>query len=143
MRTLDQILEVKGREVLTARPDATVYDSLALLAEHEVGALLVVDAGQPVGLFSERDYARKVILKGLSSRDVLVRDIMASPVISVDATLTVDKALGIMTERRIRHLPVLDREGQLTGIVSIGDLVKDIIDEQRATIDQLQQYIYS
>jgi CBS domain-containing protein len=143
MRTLDQILEVKGREVLTARPDATVYDSLALLAEHEVGALLVVDGGQPVGLFSERDYARKVILKGLSSRDVLVRDIMASPVISVDAMLTVDKALGIMTERRIRHLPVLDGEGQLTGIVSIGDLVKDIIDEQRATIDQLQQYIYS
>ena len=143
MRTLDQILEVKGREVLTARPDATVYDSLALLAEHEVGALLVVDGGQPVGLFSERDYARKVILKGLSSRDVLVRDIMASPVISVDVTLTVDKALGIMTERRIRHLPVLDGEGQLTGIVSIGDLVKDIIDEQQATIDQLQQYIYS
>ena len=143
MRTLDQILEVKGREVLTARPDATVYDSLALLAEHEVGALLVVDGGQPVGLFSERDYARKVILKGLSSRDVLVRDIMASPVISVDTMLTVDKALGIMTERRIRHLPVLDGKGQLTGIVSIGDLVKDIIDEQRATIDQLQQYIYS
>ena len=143
MRTLDQILEVKGHEVLTAAPDATVYDSLALLAEHEVGALLVRDGGQPVGLFSERDYARKVILKGLSSRDVLVRDIMASPVISVDAMLTVDKALGIMTERRIRHLPVLDGEGQLTGIVSIGDLVKDIIDEQRATIDQLQQYIYS
>ena len=143
MRTLDQILEVKGHEVLTAAPAATVYDSLALLAEHEVGALLVVVAAQPVGLFSERDYARKVILKGLSSRDVLVRDIMASPVISVDATLTVDKALGIMTERRIRHLPVLDGEGQLTGIVSIGDLVKDIIDEQRATIDQLQQYIYS
>ena len=103
----------------------------------------MLDAGQPAGLFSERDYARKVILKGLSSRDVLVRDIMASPVISVDATLTVDKALGIMTERRIRHLPVLAGEGQLTGIVSIGDLVKDIIDEQRATIDQLQQYIYS
>ena len=143
MRTLDQILEVKGQAVLTAAPDATVYDSLALLAEHEVGALLVLDAGQPAGLFSERDYARKVILKGLSSRDVLVRDIMASPVISVDATLTVDKALGIMTERRIRHLPVLDGDGQLTGIVSIGDLVKDIIDEQRATIDQLQQYIYS
>ena len=143
MRTLDQILEVKGHAVLTAAPDATVYDSLALLAEHEVGALLVRDGGQPVGLFSERDYARKVILKGLSSRDVLVRDIMASPVISVDATLTVDKALGIMTERGIRHLPVLDGEGQLTGIVSIGDLVKDIIDEQQATIDQLQQYIYS
>ena len=143
MRTLDQILEVKGNAVLTTAPDATVYDSLALLAEHELGALLVLDAGQPAGLFSERDYARKVILKGLSSRDVLVRDIMASPVISVDATLTVDKALGIMTERRIRHLPVLDGDGQLTGIVSIGDLVKDIIDEQRATIDQLQQYIYS
>ena len=143
MRTLDQILEVKGNAVLTTAPDATVYDSLALLAEHELGALLVLDAGQPAGLFSERDYARKVILKGLSSRDVLVRDIMASPVISVDATLTVDKALGIMTERRVRHLPVLDGDGQLTGIVSIGDLVKDIIDEQRATIDQLQQYIYS
>ena len=143
MRTLDQILEVKGHAVLTARPDATVFDSLLALAEHEVGALVVVDASRLVGLFSERDYARKVILKGLSSRDILIRDIMASPVISVAATLTVDKALGIMTERRIRHLPVLDEQGQLTGIVSIGDLVKDIIDEQQFTIDQLQHYIYS
>jgi CBS domain-containing protein len=143
MRTLDQILEVKGHAVLTARPDATVFDSLMALAEHEVGALVVVDASRLVGLFSERDYARKVILKGLSSRDILIRDIMASPVISVAATLTVDKALGIMTERRIRHLPVLDEQGQLTGIVSIGDLVKDIIDEQQFTIDQLQHYIYS
>jgi len=143
MRTLDQILEVKGHAVLTARPDATVFDSLMALAEHEVGALVVLDASRLVGLFSERDYARKVILKGLSSRDILIRDIMASPVISVAATLTVDKALGIMTERRIRHLPVLDEQGQLTGIVSIGDLVKDIIDEQQFTIDQLQHYIYS
>jgi CBS domain-containing protein len=142
MRTLDQILEIKGYEVLTARPDATVFEGLSLLAEHEVGALVVVEVDQPVGLFSERDYARKVILKGLSSRNVLVRDIMASPVISVAATLTVDKALGIMTDRRIRHLPVLDGQGQITGIVSIGDLVKDIIAEQQFTIEQLQQYIY-
>ena len=143
MRTLDQILEIKGYEVVTARPDATVFEGLSLLAKHEVGALVVVDVNQPVGLLSERDYARKVSLKGLSSRNVLVRDIMASPVISVAATLTVDKALGIMTDRRIRHLPVLDGQGQITGIVSIGDLVKDIIAEQQFTIEQLQHYIYN
>ena len=143
MKTLEQILEIKGHAVLTARPDATVFEGLSLLAEHEVGALVVLDVDRPVGLFSERDYARKVILKGLSSRNVLVRDIMASPVISVDATLTVDKALGIMTERRIRHLPVLGGQEQITGIVSIGDLVKDIIAEQQFTIEQLQHYIYS
>ncbi|HJP07823.1 MAG: histidine kinase [Acidiferrobacteraceae bacterium] len=143
MRTLDQILQLKGHDVLTASPDVTVYESLTLLAEYEVGALVVLDEGRPVGLLSERDYARKVIIKGLSSRDTLVRDIMACPVLCVDTTLTVDKALGIMTERRIRHLPVLDNAGQLTGIVSIGDLVKDIIAEQQYTIDQLQHYIHS
>ena len=143
MRTLDQILQLKGHDVLTASPDVTVYESLTLLAEYEVGALVVLDEGRPVGLLSERDYARKVIIKGLSSRDTLVRDIMAYPVLCVDTTLTVDKALGIMTERRIRHLPVLDNAGQLTGIVSIGDLVKDIIAEQQYTIDQLQHYIHS
>ena len=143
MKTLEQILQLKGRDVLITSPDSTVYDSLALLAEHEVGALVVVDNNRPVGLFSERDYARKVILKSLSSHDVLVRAIMASPVICVDTSLTVDKAMGIMTERRVRHLPVLDDNAQLTGIVSIGDLVKDIIAEQQYTIDQLQHYIHS
>jgi|TARA_B110001454_G_scaffold37965_1_gene37387 CBS domain-containing protein len=143
MKTLEQILQLKGRDVLVTSPDSTVYDSLALLAEHEVGALVVVDNNRPVGLFSERDYARKVILKSLSSHDVLVRAIMASPVICVDTSLTVDKAMGIMTERRVRHLPVLDDNAQLTGIVSIGDLVKDIIAEQQYTIDQLQHYIHS
>ena len=143
MKTLEQILQLKGRDVLVTSPDSTVYDSLALLAEHEVGALVVVDNNRPVGLFSERDYARKVILKSLSSHDVLVRAIMASPVICVDTSLTVDKAMGIMTERRVRHLPVLDDSAGLTGIVSIGDLVKDIIAEQQYTIDQLQHYIHS
>jgi len=143
MKTLEQILQLKGRDVLITSPDSTVYDSLALLAEHEVGALVVMDNNRPVGLFSERDYARKVILKSLSSHDVLVRAIMASPVICVDTSLTVDKAMGIMTERRVRHLPVLDDSAQLTGIVSIGDLVKDIIAEQQYTIDQLQHYIHS
>ena len=143
MKTLEQILQLKGRDVLITSPDSTVYDSLTLLAQHEVGALVVVDNNRPVGLFSERDYARKVILKSLSSHDVLVRAIMASPVICVDTSLTVDKAMGIMTERRIRHLPVLDDSAQLTGIVSIGDLVKDIIAEQQYTIDQLQHYIHS
>ena len=143
MKTLEQILQLKGRDVLITSPDSTVYDSLALLAQHEVGALVVVDDNRPVGLFSERDYARKVILKSLSSHDVLVRAIMASPVICVDTSLTVDKAMGIMTERRVRHLPVLDDSAQLTGIVSIGDLVKDIIAEQQYTIDQLQHYIHS
>ena len=143
MKTLEQILQLKGRDVLITSPDSTVYDSLALLAQHEVGALVVVEDNRPVGLFSERDYARKVILKSLSSHDVLVRAIMASPVICVDTSLTVDKAMGIMTERRVRHLPVLDDNAQLTGIVSIGDLVKDIIAEQQYTIDQLQHYIHS
>jgi CBS domain-containing protein len=143
MKTLEQILQLKGRDVLITSPDSTVYDSLALLAQHEVGALVVVEDNRPVGLFSERDYARKVILKSLSSHDVLVRAIMASPVICVDTSLTVDKAMGIMTERRVRHLPVLDNSAQLTGIVSIGDLVKDIIAEQQYTIDQLQHYIHS
>ena len=143
MKTLEQILQLKGRDVLVTSPDSTVYDSLALLAEHEVGALVVLEDNRPVGLFSERDYARKVILKSLSSHDVLVRAIMASPVICVDTSLTVDKAMGIMTERRVRHLPVLDDSAQLTGIVSIGDLVKDIIAEQQYTIDQLQHYIHS
>jgi len=143
MKTLEQILQLKGRDVLITSPDSTVYDSLALLAQHEVGALVVMDNNRPVGLFSERDYARKVILKSLSSHDVLVRAIMASPVICVDTSLTVDKAMGIMTERRVRHLPVLDNSAQLTGIVSIGDLVKDIIAEQQYTIDQLQHYIHS
>jgi CBS domain-containing protein len=143
MKTLEQILQLKGRDVLITSPDSTVYDSLALLAQHEVGALVVVDDNRPVGLFSERDYARKVILKSLSSHDLLVRAIMASPVICVDTSLTVDKAMGIMTERRVRHLPVLDDNAQLTGIVSIGDLVKDIIAEQQYTIDQLQHYIHS
>ena len=143
MKTLEQILQLKGRDVLVTSPDSTVYDSLALLAEHEVGALVVLEDNRPVGLFSERDYARKVILKSLSSHDVLVRAIMASPVICVDTSLTVDKAMGIMTERRVRHLPVLDDNAQLTGIVSIGDLVKDIIAEQQYTVDQLQHYIHS
>lgn len=143
MRTLDQILQEKGHEVLTVSPEATVYDGLALLAQHGVGALLVLEDNRPKGLLSERDYARKVILRGLSSREVRVRDIMASPLVCVDASLTVDKALGIMTERRIRHLPVLDAAGALTGMVSIGDLVKEIIAEQQYTIEQLQQYIYS
>ena len=143
MKTLEQILQLKGRDVLVTSPDSTVYDSLALLAQHEVGALVVVEDNRPVGLFSERDYARKVILKSLSSHDLLVRAIMASPVICVDTSLTVDKAMGIMTERRVRHLPVLDDNAQLTGIVSIGDLVKDIIAEQQYTIDQLQHYIHS
>ena len=143
MKTLEQILQLKGHDVLITSPDSTVYASLTLLAQHEVGALVVVDDNQPVGLFSERDYARKVILKGLSSHDVLVGAIMASPVICVETSLTVDKAMGIMTERRVRHLPVLDDSAQLTGIVSIGDLVKDIIAEQQYTIEQMQHYIHS
>ena len=143
MKTLEQILQLKGRDVLVTSPGSTVYDSLALLAQHEVGALVVLEDDRPVGLFSERDYARKVILKGLSSHDVLVGAIMAIPVICVDTSLTVDKAMGIMTERRVRHLPVMDDSARLTGIVSIGDLVKDIIAEQQYTIDQLQHYIHS
>jgi len=141
MTTVSQILQAKGSNVWIIAPEATVYDALALMAEHDVGALVVEKDNAVVGIFSERDYARKVILQGKSSRDTLVRDIMSSNVVCVRPHQTLDQCMAVMTDKRIRHLPVLD-QNRLAGVISIGDVVKVIITEQSIMIDHLKDYIY-
>ena len=141
MKTLKQLLEAKGREVHSIAPDARVFDALKLMADKSVGALIVMEGGRIVGILSERDYARKVILHGKSSHDIQVRDIMTSKIITVHPGQTVEECMGLMTEKRIRHLPVTEGE-RLIGVLSIGDLVKEVIAEQRQTIEQLESYIH-
>lgn len=140
MRQVRHLLDVKGNAVYSVRPDDTVYAALERMAEHGVGSLAVVDGDELVGLVSERDYARKVVLKHRSSLDTPVCDVMSSPVLSVGLDATVDECMHLCTERRVRHLPVLD-DGKLTGLVSIGDLVKALLDEQSEEIAHLQRYI--
>jgi CBS domain-containing protein len=140
MKTVRQLLSEKGSTVWTIAPDASVYEALALVAEKNIGALLVVEDGKPVGLISERDYARKVILKGHTAQASTVRDIMTRCVICVDPDETLDQCMAVITERRVRHLPVLEC-GDIIGLISIGDLVKAIIDEQQFVIEQLERYI--
>jgi CBS domain-containing protein len=141
MKTLKQLLEAKGREVYSITPDARVFDALKLMADKSVGALIVMEGGRIVGILSERDYARKVILHGKSSHDIQVRDIMTSKVITVHPGQTVEECMTLMTEKHIRHLPVTEGE-RLIGVLSIGDLVKEVIAEQRQTIQQLESYIH-
>jgi CBS domain-containing protein len=138
--SVERILRNKGSEVYSIAPTATVYEALEKLAENDIGALLVMDGETLVGLLSERDYARKVILKGYSSMDLTVSEIMSSPVVTVDPTSTVDDCMHCMTNQRCRHLPVCD-EGKVIGVVSIGDLVNWIINVQDMTIHQLEDYI--
>jgi CBS domain-containing protein len=141
MKTVEQILRAKGNAFWSVTPDAMVYDALRLMAEKDVGALLVLDAqAQLVGIISERDYARKVILKGKSSLDTPVREIMTQAVVSVRPDRTVEECMALMTARRVRHLPVL-AGGQVVGVVSIGDLVKASLDEKDFLIRQLETYI--
>ncbi len=135
-----QLLRAKGSQTWTVGPGESVFAALELMADKNVGALMVVDAGRLVGIFSERDYARKVILHGRASRDTAVREIMSAHVVTVGPEATVADCMVRMTERHIRHLPVVDG-GELVGIVSIGDVVKAIISEQSFLIDQLQSYI--
>lgn len=140
MKTVSEILRNKGHEVYSVSPDASVFDALEIMAEKNVGALLVISDDGLQGIISERDYARKVILEGKASRDTRVSEIMSSRVISVSPGRSVEECMALMIDKRIRHLPVYDGES-LTGIISIGDVVKAVIDEQDFVIDQLFQYI--
>jgi len=138
--TVQSILDRKGRQFWAVRPDQSVYEAIEMMANRGVGALLVMSGDEMVGILSERDYARKVTLKGRNSKETMVRDIMSSPVFSVNPGQSVQDCMGYMTERRIRHLPVVE-EGRVIGVLSIGDLIKWIISEQEATIQQLHNYI--
>ena len=140
MKQVKDILDVKGRMVWSIAPAASVYDAMKYMAEKEVGALLVMEGSRLVGIISERDYARKVILQGRSSRTTQVQEIMTSRVAYAELSQNVEECMAIMTEKRIRHLPVLEA-GEVVGIISIGDLVKSIIAEQKFIIEQLERYI--
>jgi len=139
-RTVRQILGKKGSQVWTIPPEATGYDALVLMAEKNIGALVVVESDKVLGIFSERDYARKVILKGKSSKEVAVRELMSEKVFIIGQSHTIEMCMAIMSEKQVRHLPVLEND-RLTGLVSIGDVVKMIISEQKITIEQLEKYI--
>lgn len=142
MGTISEILATKGREVYAITPHRTVYDAIVMMAEKEVGALLVMEGEKLVGIVSERDYARRVVLAGRSSRDTPVRDVMTTRVLCARPTQTVNECMALMTAKRARHLPVLDHK-HVVGVVSIGDLVKATIREQQFVIEQLQHYISS
>lgn len=141
MDTIRQILDKKGNDVFSVAPDATVFDALTLMANKNIGAVLVLDGEKLVGILSERDYARKVALKGKWSREVLVKEIMSSEVICVDPGQTIENVKAIMINKRIRHLPIME-ENKLAGIVSIGDIVNAVLDQKTFMIDQLYTYIH-
>jgi CBS domain-containing protein len=142
MKRVCDLLGGKGRDIWSLSPDATVYEAIDEMAQKGVGALLVMECNQLVGIVSERDYARKVILKGKSSREIRVREIMSHPVICVTPELTVEQTMALMTEKRVRHLPVVV-ETEVVGVISIGDVVRGIIEDKEFYIQQLTTYITS
>ncbi|MGD8395929.1 MAG: CBS domain-containing protein [Candidatus Eiseniibacteriota bacterium] len=140
MKTVKELLDAKGHDVATTTPDTSVFEALKVMADRNVGALIVLEGEQIVGIFSERDYARKVILKGKSSREIMVREIMTPEVVYTRFDQTIDQCMAMMTARHCRHLPVVD-DSRLAGIISIGDVVKEVISEQQWTIEMLEDYI--
>ena len=142
MKTVAELLRGKGHAILSVSPDVPVFEALTVMAEKNVGALLVLEGDRLVGILSERDYARKVILKGKSSRETPVHEIMSTHVLYVRPEQTIEDCMALMTDKRVRHLPVFERE-KLVGVISIGDVVKAIIAEQGFVIEQLQNYIRS
>ena len=142
MKTVRELLQAKSHGLCTIGPGARVYDALKLMADKNIGALLVVEGDKLVGIVSERDYARKVILQGKSSHDTPVREIMTERVVCVQPSNTVEECMALMSDKHFRHLPVIEN-GKLVGVLSIGDLVKETISEQQFTIKQLESYIHS
>lgn len=142
MEIINDVLRSKGHEVYSISPDATVFEALRSMAQHNVGALMVRDdAGRLVGIFSERDYARKIILQGKTSRETPVKDIMTPRVFYIKGSQTIEEGMAVMTKNKCRHLPVLDGDEELIGVISIGDIVKAVIHEKDFLIDQLEHYI--
>ena len=140
MKRVRDVLQVKGSEVFTIEPDASVYDAIKIMADQRIGALVVLQGEHLVGLISETDYARKIVLQGRTSANTRVREIMTDRVLYVSPDQDISECMALMTEKRFRHLPVMDND-QLAGLISIGDLVKSIIDEQLFTIEQMERYI--
>lgn len=140
MRLVQDILQEKGSDVYSVGPDATIFDAVQQMADKGVGAMLVMENSKPVGIVTERDYARKVALEGRSSRQALVREIMSTRVLCVNPQRTIEDCMALMTDKRARHLPVVDHKNVI-GVISIGDLVKAVIAEQKFVIDQLHDYI--
>ena len=140
MRTIEQLLQVKGSDIWSIEPQTTAYNALQIMAEKNVGALLVMEKEKLLGIFSERDYARKVILKEKSSKNTSVGELMTREVIYISADSTLEESMALMTAKRIRHLPVL-KNNQLIGIVTLGDVVRQIISDQKFAIRELEKYI--
>jgi CBS domain-containing protein len=140
MGKVSDILQTKGKMVFSVEPDVTVYRAIEIMCEKNIGGLLITDNGKLTGIFTERDYARKLILKGKSSKDTLIKELMTPNPFTVSSENSIEDCMGMMVNKHIRHLPVMDN-GQLTGMISIGDVVRSIIDEQKSIIDHLSQYI--
>lgn len=142
MKTVSQVLSSKPAQVYSVSPETTVFEALEVMMNKNISALVVMQGNDLRGIFTERDYARKIVLKGKSSRDTPVSEIMTAELITVSPSDTIEHCMNIMTERHIRHLPVI-QDNQVSGMISIGDVVKSIIEVQRSTIEQLQSYISS
>ena len=140
MTTIAQLLNTKGNQIWSVEPKATIFEALEIMSEKEIGALLVMEDGKLTGIFSERDYARKVILKGKSSKETQVGELMTKKVFYIDSQKTINDCMAMMTAKRIRHVPVIE-DNQVMGIITIGDVVNQIISEQEVTINHLENYI--